>query len=133
MDHPIERPTMDNTKIKLTDKDLNEILRSFDDDPNNELRTYTDSPYITLDSLVTLLSKKTDQFSILNLNIQSLNSKFDAFTALHFFHISSKNVYASVPSVYRKPGFLITMIQLSLIYQAIISFTLENQAVNVEA
>ena len=73
---------MDNTDVKLTDKDLNEILRSFDDDPNNELRTYTDSPYITLDSLVTLLSKKTDQFSILNLNIQSLNSKFDAFTAL---------------------------------------------------
>ena len=73
---------MDNTEVKLTDKDLNEILRSFDDDPNNELRTYTDSPYITLDSLVTLSSKKTDQFSILDLNIQSLNSKFDAFTAL---------------------------------------------------
>ena len=58
MDHPIKRPTMDNTEVKLTDKDLNEILRSFDDDPNNESKTYTDSPYITLDSLVTLLSEK---------------------------------------------------------------------------
>ena len=56
---------MDNTEVKLTDKDLNEILRSFDDDPNNELRTYTDSPYITLDSLVTLLSKKQTNFPFL--------------------------------------------------------------------
>ena len=56
MDHHIKRPTMDNTEVKPTDKDLNEILRSFDDDPNNELKIYTDSPYITLDSLVTLLS-----------------------------------------------------------------------------
>ena len=72
---------MDSTRVNLSSQDLNKVLHSFDDDPNNEIRTYTDSPYVTLDSLVSLLSKKKGQLSILDLNIQSLSSKFDAFTA----------------------------------------------------
>ena len=77
----ILHPTMDSTRVNLSSQDLNNVLHSFDDDPNNEIGTYTDSPYVTLDSLISLLSKKTGQFSILDLNIQSLSSKFDAFTA----------------------------------------------------
>ena len=72
---------MDSTRVNLSSQDLNKVLHSFDDDPNNEIRTYTDSPYVTLDSLVSLLSKKMGQFSILDLNTQSLSSKFDAFSA----------------------------------------------------
>ena len=29
---------------RATGIDLNELLRTYQDDPNNELRTYTDSP-----------------------------------------------------------------------------------------
>ena len=32
--------------------DLNNLLRTYQDDPNNELRTYTDSPYILPESVV---------------------------------------------------------------------------------
>ena len=41
-----ERPTEDST-VRLSDKDFNEIFRSFNDD-QNELRIYTEVPYITL-------------------------------------------------------------------------------------
>ena len=76
---------------------------------------------------------KNTEFSLATKELRKRTKKNNLMLSLHFFHISSKNIYASVPSVCRKPGFLITMIQLSLIYQATISFTLEKQAVNVDA
>ena len=42
MDSPIERPRMDKTEVKVSDKDFNEILRSFEL-TNNELRPQTHS------------------------------------------------------------------------------------------
>ena len=57
--------------------DLNDILRSFEDDPNNELITYSDHPYLDTEGFVFSLAKKDKSFSILNLSAQSLNSKFD--------------------------------------------------------
>ena len=58
LEHFLLHPTMDSTRVNLSSQDLNKVLHSFDDDPNNEIRTYTDSPYVTLDYLVSLLSKK---------------------------------------------------------------------------
>ena len=50
-----ERPTEDST-VRLSDKDFNEILRSFNDD-QNELKTYTEAPYIVLPILWTCYSR----------------------------------------------------------------------------
>ena len=38
-------------------RDLNNILRSFEDDPNNELRTYSDSPYLDTEGFLSYLAK----------------------------------------------------------------------------
>ena len=51
-------PSMDSTQVNLSSLDLNKVLHSFDDDPNNEIWTYTYSTYVTLNSLVSLLSKE---------------------------------------------------------------------------
>ena len=58
--------------------DLNDLLRTFHDDPNNEVKTFSCSPYFEIESLRPILSKYKANFSVLSLNIQSLNSKFDA-------------------------------------------------------
>lgn len=77
--------------VLTSDKDLNNILSTYADDPNNELRTYTDSPYVTMESLAKLLTTKIHKFSILSLNIQSLNSKFDSLTAT-LSYLESNNI-----------------------------------------
>ena len=61
--------------------DLNELLRTYQDDPNNELRTYTDSPYMLTESVSPILIQKKRQFTVLSWNIHSINSKFDSLTA----------------------------------------------------
>ena len=65
---------------RATGVDLNNLLRTYQDDPNNELRTYTDSPYILPESVVPFLTQRKRQFATLSLNIQSINSKFDSQT-----------------------------------------------------
>ena len=62
--------------------DLNDLLGTFHDDPNNEVNTFSCSPYIEIESLTPVLSKYKANFSVLSLNIQSLNSKFDALLAI---------------------------------------------------
>ena len=62
--------------------DLNDLLRTFHDDPNNEVRSFMCSPYIEIESLMPVLSKYISNFSVLSLNIQSLNSKFDTLLAI---------------------------------------------------
>ena len=66
---------------RATGIDLNELLRTYQDDPNNELRTYTDSPYMLTESVLPFLIQRKRQFTVLSLNIQSINSKFDSLTA----------------------------------------------------
>ena len=41
---------------RATGIDLNELLRTYQDDPNNELRTYTDSLYMRTESVFTFLN-----------------------------------------------------------------------------
>ena len=64
------------------DIDLKDLLRTFHDDPNNEVKSFTCSPYIEIDSLTPVLSRYKANFSVLSLNIQSINSKFDALLAV---------------------------------------------------
>ena len=64
------------------DVDLNDLLRTFSDDPNNEVKTFTCSPYIDIKGLTPLSSRYTNVFVVLSLNIQSINCMFDALTAI---------------------------------------------------
>ena len=75
-------------------RDLNNVLCSFEDDPNNELRTYSDSPYLDTEGFISYLAKNTKSFSILSLNVQTLNSKFDEITTL-LAQLENKNVQLS--------------------------------------
>ena len=52
--------------------DLNDLLRTFDDDPNNEVKAFTCSPCIDIEGLTPLLSRYKNGFAVLNLNIQSI-------------------------------------------------------------
>ena len=69
--------------------DLNNVLRSFVDDPNNEVRTYSDSLYIPTENVENILSQYPNNFSVFSLNIQSWNSKFDPLLAF-LSHLDEK-------------------------------------------
>jgi len=60
---------------------LNEILRNFTDS-DFELKTYDESPYIDIDSVGQMLVSQSKKFSVLSINIQSLNAKYDKLTTL---------------------------------------------------
>ena len=55
--------------------DLNNVLRSFVDDPNNEVRTYSDSLYIPTENVENICSQYQNNFSVFSPNIQSLDGK----------------------------------------------------------
>ena len=61
--------------------DLNEILNNFAD-TDFEIDTFSESPYIDIDSLSEQLIPHTNKFSVLSVNIQSINAKFDKLLAL---------------------------------------------------
>ena len=61
--------------------DLNEILNIFTD-TDFEIETFSKSPYIDIDFLSEQLSPHTKKFSVLSVNIQSINAKFDKLLAL---------------------------------------------------
>ena len=77
-----ENPRANENPNINDDIDLNDLLRTFDDDPNNEVKAFTCSPYIDIEGLTPLLSRYKNGFAVLSLNIQSINSKFDALTAV---------------------------------------------------
>ena len=69
--------------------DLNNVLRSFVDDPNSEVRTYSDSLFIPTQNVENMLSQYPNNFSLFSLNIQSLNGKFDYLSAF-LSHLNEK-------------------------------------------
>ena len=77
-----ENPKASKKHYINQDVDLNDLLHTFSDDPNNEVKTLTCSPYTDIKGLTHLLSRYKDAFVVLSLNIQSINSKFDALTAV---------------------------------------------------
>ena len=60
---------------------LNELL-SHPEDLDNAISIVSDSPYISTNNLTTYLKSHTHNFSVLDLNIQSINAKFDEFKLL---------------------------------------------------
>ena len=98
--------------------DLNDTLRTNIDDPNNEVKTYSDSLYISTEKIENVLKQNDNKFSILGLNIQSLNSKYDSLTTLLsqlYENILSSKQYAS-----KKHGYLLNTIRQYSIFLAIV-------------
>ena len=60
---------------------LNGILDNFTD-TDFEIDTFSESPYIDIDSLSEQLIPHTKKLSVLSVNIQSINAKFDKLLAL---------------------------------------------------
>ena len=108
-DHNLRAPRQD---------DLNDTLRTYIDDPNNEVKIYSDSLYISTEEVGNVLKKNYNRFSILSLNMQSLNSKYDS---LSIFCLSCMiktlnwKQYAS-----KKHGYLLIMLHRSSIFRDII-------------
>ena len=82
----------DNPPRANNRNDLHDVLRTFVDDPNNEVKTYCVSPFIELESVESVLKKHKGHFSVLSLNIQSLNSKFDFLTSI-LSHLNDNNTH----------------------------------------
>ena len=94
--------------------DLNNVLRSFVDDPNNEVRTYSDSLYIPTENVENMLSQYPNNFSLFRIA--------NLILSRHFLSISIKRVIISMLFVYKKLGYLQTVIHLYTICRGITSF-----------
>ena len=57
------------------------VTNMFEDD-NNEINLIKQSRYFSIDDLISCLNNKHECFSIMSLNIQSINAKFNSFTTL---------------------------------------------------
>ena len=64
--------------------DSNSLLHLVDtpDEDDGEPPLMRHSPYVDTESLANFMSKTEDSFTVLNLNIQSLNAKFDSLSIL---------------------------------------------------
>ena len=59
-----------------TANDLNHILSTFVDS-EHEIKNFCDSRYIKLSDIKSVIKKDGKEFTVLTLNIQSINAKFD--------------------------------------------------------
>ena len=64
-----------------TENDLNHILSTFVDS-EHEIATFCDSSYITISDIQSINKNHDKEFSILSLNTQSINAKFDKIYAI---------------------------------------------------
>ena len=64
-----------------TENDLNHILSTFVDS-EHEIATFCDSSYITISDIQSIIKNHDKEFSILSLNTQSINAKFDKIYAI---------------------------------------------------
>ena len=79
-DKDINEEILENIGGK-SQNNLNEILRNFTD-TDFEVQTFDDSSYIDIDSMTDNLKPQEKPFSLMSLNIQSINAKFDKLTTL---------------------------------------------------
>ena len=70
-----------NTSLTRQANNLNEILHSFHDS-SDEIKTFNHSPYIDIDGSKSDLLGLKDKFTVLSINIQGLNAKFDMLSAM---------------------------------------------------
>ena len=73
----------------------NEILNDFTD-TDFEIDTFSESPYIDIDSLSEQLIPHTKKFSVLSVNIQSINAKFDWLLALITYLNDSNFMFSAI-------------------------------------
>ena len=85
------------------EKDLLEIFKHIDNF-EEMLNSCSQSPYIDIENAGQYFTKFTDNFTVLDVNIQSLNAKFDIFIA--FLEDLASNGFFSPPYVSKKHGYL---------------------------
>ena len=88
---------------------LNDIL--FDSSSDESIDITSDSPYVTLDQLCQSASEYKDKLSILSLNCQSINAKFNDILLIIETLRKEKNSF-SVFYVFKKHGYQITRLML---------------------
>ena len=62
---------------------------------DHELDCFTQSDYVNHDKLISYLEKHISRFSILSLNVQSLNAKIDQLKIL-IYELSQHNLYFNI-------------------------------------
>ena len=78
-----------------TDNDLNELLKNVNEDDPVDAFSYPSSEYVDLDGLNEFLLN-CNGFTILSLNIQSLNAKFEEFKIMLEFLSSRGHVFGVI-------------------------------------
>ena len=78
--HKLDEEILKNVGGKTANNLIN-ILQDFND-TDFEIQTYNESPYVDIDNLPITLKPHSSNFSILNINIQIINAKFDKLTVL---------------------------------------------------
>ena len=81
----------------LSNNNLVEVLKNMDN-IDETIALCSESPYISLDNSALYLERLKNKFVVLDVNIQSLNSKFDSFT-LFLDDLASHDFYFSAISI----------------------------------
>ena len=81
----------------VTRNNLNDILQN-PDDLDNAISIASDSPYIDMNNLVEYLKPFAENFSVLGINIQCLNAKFDNLKTM-IDELASSNVEFSANQI----------------------------------
>ena len=93
-DKDINEEILENIGGK-SQNNLNEILRNFTD-TDFEVQTFDDSSYIDIDSMTDNLKPHEKSFSLMSLNIQSINAKFDKLTTLLSYLNESNFMFSAI-------------------------------------
>ena len=93
-DKDINEEILENIGGK-SQNNLNEILRNFTD-TDFEVQTFDDSSYIDIDSMTDNLKPHEKSFSLMSLNIQSINAKFDKLTTLLSYLNESNSMFSAI-------------------------------------
>ena len=93
-DNDINEEILENIGGK-SQNNLNEILRNFTD-ADFEVQTFDDSSYIDIDSMTDNLKPHEKSFSLMSLNIQSINAKFDKLTTVLSYLNESNFMFSAI-------------------------------------
>ena len=99
-----------------TENDLYHILSTFVES-EHEIVNFCDSRYIELSDITSIIKDDGKDFTILSLNIQSINAKFDNFDPV--WTIYRQWACISGPFVFRRPGFHLMLMYHYYLFPAI--------------
>ena len=98
------------------ENDLNHILSTFVES-EHDIENFCDSRYIELSDITPIIKDDGKDFTILTLNIQSINAKFDNLYPV-INSLSSMGLISG-PFVVRRPGFHLMLMYHYYIFPAI--------------